>query len=135
MLPQQCAIYKHKLQACAAVAKAVCPHFFAAAHTPPHGAVLQGGNVGRSLAKSTMTFAVNVTASPDDVGDNGVWNFYSPLSRLLAIASVNNKASFQGEEDGSGERKARFSLLNSASAFALNFSLLAWLLMVALVLV
>ena len=57
-----------------------------------------------------MTFAVNVTAQPDELNGGSVWDTFSPLSRLLAIATVNNKAAFEGEEDGSGARKVRASV-------------------------
>jgi magnesium-transporting ATPase (P-type) len=64
--------------------------------TPLHR-VLELQNVG-SLGKSTiMTFALNVTtAVPDDSVAGNLWDRFSPLSKLICIAAVNNKAQFEG---------------------------------------
>ena len=55
-------------------------------------------SVGASLGKnSIMTFALNVTtAAPDDSEGGNLWERFSPLSKLICIASVNNKAQFEG---------------------------------------
>ena len=63
-------------------------------------------NVGMNMAKTTMTFAVNVTtAAPDDSEGGNLWDRFSPLSRLVTIATVNNKAQFEGTDDQHGDRK------------------------------
>eukprot|EP00892_Ulva_mutabilis_P001291 jgi/Ulvmu1/11162/UM071_0046.1 len=57
-------------------------------------------NVGKSLGKNTlMTFALNVTTAVPDHGDGSLWSTFSPLSKLITIASVNNKAQFEGDAD------------------------------------
>lgn len=54
-------------------------------------------NVGQSLSKSSMmTFALNVTtAAPQDSTSGSVWDMFSPLSKLITIACVDNKAQFE----------------------------------------
>lgn len=53
-------------------------------------------NVGRSLGKHTiMTFALNVTTSAPEGMDGSLWSTFSPISKLITIASVNNKAQFE----------------------------------------
>lgn len=54
-------------------------------------------NVGASLSKSSMmTFALNVTtATPQDNTGGSVWDMFSPLSKLITIACVDNKAQFE----------------------------------------
>jgi sodium/potassium-transporting ATPase subunit alpha len=62
-----------------------------------------------SLGKNTiMTFALNVTtAPPDDNSVGNLWDQFSPLSKLITIAAVNNRAEFEGGQAGSAanERK------------------------------
>lgn len=59
-----------------------------------------GSNKGFSLGKSSiMTFALNVTTVPDTAdaaGSGNLFDAFSPLSKLLTIACVNNKAQFEG---------------------------------------
>jgi magnesium-transporting ATPase (P-type) len=44
-----------------------------------------------------MTFALNVTtAPPEDNTAGNLWDQFSPLSKLITIAAVNNKAQFAG---------------------------------------
>jgi hypothetical protein len=46
------------------------------------------------------TFALNVvTAVPSDSTGGSVWDVFSPLSKLITIACVNNKAQFE-KKDG-----------------------------------
>ena len=53
-------------------------------------------NVGKSLGKhSIMTFALNVTTAAPEGADGSLWSTFSPLSKLITIASVNNKAQFE----------------------------------------
>jgi hypothetical protein len=60
-------------------------------------------NVGQTLGKNTMTFAVNVTTdAPMDSANGNLWDTFSPLSKLLTIASVNNKAQFETDSKGDG---------------------------------
>jgi hypothetical protein len=50
-----------------------------------------------SLARSSaMTFALNVATRADASVAGNVWDQYSPLSKLITIAAVNNKAQFGG---------------------------------------
>ena len=43
-----------------------------------------------------MTFALNVTtAAPQDSTSGSVWDNFSPLSKLITIACVDNKAQFE----------------------------------------
>jgi magnesium-transporting ATPase (P-type) len=53
-----------------------------------------------------MTFALNVATSRSEGVPGSVWDHYTPLSKLVTIAAVNNKAQFGGgEAAASGERK------------------------------
>lgn len=66
------------------------------------------GNIGKSLGKNSLaTFAINIqTVTPSDAPHgSSTWDFYSPLSRLLTIATVNNKAQFAGEEPKPGDER------------------------------
>ena len=62
-------------------------------------ACMQG--VGASMGRnSVMTFALNVTtAPPDDPAGGTLWDQFSPLSKLITIAAVNNKAQFEGSSE------------------------------------
>lgn len=42
-----------------------------------------------------MTFALNVTTSAPAGVDGSLWSTFSPISKLITIASVNNKAQFE----------------------------------------
>lgn len=43
-----------------------------------------------------MTFAVNVTTvAPQDDSNASTWDLFSPLSKLITIACVDNKAQFE----------------------------------------
>jgi Cation transport ATPase (P-type) len=67
--------------------------------------------VGRqSLSRSsTMAFALNVSTAPLGGGlETSLWDTFSPFSKLVCIAAINNKAQFEGEGDAvasGGERK------------------------------
>jgi sodium/potassium-transporting ATPase subunit alpha len=52
---------------------------------------------------SVSTFCLNVTTIPHE--DHGLWDHFSPLSKLAIIAAVNNKARFHAEEPSSDVRK------------------------------
>jgi sodium/potassium-transporting ATPase subunit alpha len=53
-----------------------------------------------------MTFALNVaTATPGGAAPGSVWDNYTPLSKLITIAAVNNKAQFGSTSAAAGERK------------------------------
>jgi hypothetical protein len=56
-------------------------------------------NVGVSLGKASVmtTFAVNVTSMVPEDADGTLWDQFSPLSKLLTIACVNNKAQFEDQ--------------------------------------
>lgn len=73
------------------IAMLICP---IAHHESLFGQCVQ--NVGKSLGKtSLMTFALNVTTTAPEHADGSLWSTFSPLSKLITIASVNNKAQFE----------------------------------------
>jgi Cation transport ATPase (P-type) len=68
-----------------------------------------------------MTFALNITTDGTIDGEGNVWDRFSPLSKLIATASVNNKAQFAGNADAAAHEDMRKVLGDATDAGLLRF--------------
>ena len=70
-----------------------------------------------SLSRITNTFAINVATN----APGSAWDSFSPLSRLLTIATVNNKATFEASDASADQGGVRKVLGDATDAGLLRF--------------